>query len=1054
MPNHTILNERPESQERALKVLEKLGYERVSVSDSDKKRNVSQSKKNVLYYDELEKFLLKQTYDYGKGPTRFSSASITNAINALEPIEPNLAAKNKSIYETLCKGKSLEEILPNGVQSFDINYIDFDNIENNTFQVTDEFSVERTAGNTNARPDIVILINGIPLVVIECKKSAVDVIEGVRQNIRNQKTDYIPHLFQYSQLVIAMNPDKVLYGTCGTPEEHFTFWHEDNTDRLLEKCKECSPDGTVKEQDKSIISLLEPKRLLDLIENFIIYDNKIKKIARYKQYFAVKKSMARILGQDGKETHNGVIWHTQGSGKTLTMIMLAKMILKESYKPTSPFKNPRFVMVTDRINLDKQISDNFRKTSMTPIKATSGKNLVTLLQNDNNTVITSIVNKFEAAIKQRFKKEDDNIFVFIDEGHRTQYGKLNFYMQNVLPNAVKIAFTGTPLISKPKRNSILPARDTFKKFGPLIDSYTFTDAINDGVTVPIVYEGRIIPQNVTNDEINKHLQMITIGLNDEAKKDLEKKYSQYIRLSQTDQRLRILAFDIYDHFIKYVKSFNYKAMLTCSSRASAVKMYNLLKTFQNINPAVVISGSSLKEGDDEVLTKEDEILINNFFKDVVDPQYKNNYDDYEDMVTENFVDPEGDIDFLIVKDKLLTGFDAPVAQVLYVDKSLKEHNLLQAIARVNRVFPEKAFGLVVDYCGIFKKLNTAMDMYSDEKSELDIFSEKDLEGALVSIADQKKQIEELYSKLFSFFEGIDKNESNPNKWQTALEDDQKRKEFYDISSKFNKYIDLLFSSIDLYNEIGENQAKIYQSDNIFFEKLKRSVKLRYNDIVDFSKYESGVKALIDTHVMAETAKTLIAPLDISCKEKMEEQLEILGDNSAAKADAIRTRQTEILESCQYDDPLKYITFKDRINNTLQEYAKERDAEKYLIEMENIREDFQLGLSQGSYPDNITFDSNAKSFFGSMCSGLKKKNKSSKGFDNQITGNMAINIKKVIEDNTTKPDWRESSETIKNIKAKLDNILCDYMDNNKEAGWDYDLVDIIIEEILMTAKRIY
>ena len=318
MPDHTIFNERPESQDRALKVIERLGYTVVPRSEAERKRG---SRKAVLFTEELQAFLSGQTYQFGSETRYFSGGAIARAMQAVDQHSAaGLYAANKEIYELICSGKSMEEELPDGTrQSFDIRYIDFEHPENNTFQVTDEFEVERPNGKF-VRPDLVVLVNGIPLVVIECKKSSVDVMEGVTQNIRNWGEDYIPHLFRYAQLVMAMNPDKVLYGTCGTPAKYFVSWHEDNKDWLNDWCRKCSPDGQIREQDRALVSLLHPERLLDLIRNFIIYDNNVKKICRYKQYFAVKKCMDRILLRDNAHTRNGVVWHTQGSGKTITMI--------------------------------------------------------------------------------------------------------------------------------------------------------------------------------------------------------------------------------------------------------------------------------------------------------------------------------------------------------------------------------------------------------------------------------------------------------------------------------------------------------------------------------------------------------------------------------------------------------------------------------------------------------------------------------------------------------------------------------------------------------------
>ena len=758
--------------------------------------------------------------------------------------------------------------------------------------------------------------------------------------------------------------------------------------------------------------------------------------------------------RDDAGTRNGVVWHTQGSGKTITMIMLTKMLLKESMKRNSSIERPRFIMVTDRVNLDKQIRDNFINAQMRPNRAKTGKGLIELLKNEENTVITAIVNKFEAAIKSNYCNESENLFVFIDEGHRTQYGKLNLYMDKVLPNAVKIAFTGTPLIEKPKENDkrdIKPQRDTFKKFGKLIDSYTFKDAIDDKVTVPIIYEGRVIPQQVTSKQINEHLRHITVGLNDNAKRDLEQKYSSYVALAQTDQRLRMVAFDLYEHFISYVKPKGFKAMLTCSSRAAAVEMFYLLNRFDGITPAVVITPNTAKEGEDEINTNETKKRIGDFFTKEIDPLYKNNYDAYEDWVTNEFVDPEGNINLLIVKDKLLTGFDAPPAAVLYVDKKLQDHTLLQAIARVNRVFENKDFGLIVDYIGIFKKLNSALDLYADSTSGMDGFNAQDIEDAIASVSEQKSRLEELHKNLWTIFEGIDRNETKPNVWQERLREYDIRTKFYETLSAYAKLVDLVYSSFDFFEAVGFEQAEAYKKDYIFFKKLKDSVTLRFNDRVDFSKYEDGVRQLLNTYVTAEDAKILIEPLDILNKDKMEEQMAILGTKEG-KAEAIQSRQVEVLESERYDDPIKYLSFMEKINKTLEEYMKERDSEKYLSSMEEIAEDYRKGRSNATYPQNIVHDSEAKSFYGSICSGLKKAIGNADGYETEATGFLALQIKDIVAQNA-KRDWRDNVIVHRNIKKLLDDALFDFMEDNN-LDWSLDTIDIIIDEIMLTAKKVY
>lgn len=764
--------------------------------------------------------------------------------------------------------------------------------------------------------------------------------------------------------------------------------------------------------------------------------------------------MDRILLRDNAHTRNGVVWHTQGSGKTITMIMLTKMITRESMKPESQIREPRFIMVTDRVNLDKQIRDNFIHTQMSPHRAKTGKGLIELLQDNSNTVITALVNKFEAAVKQEYCNDSKNLFLFIDEGHRTQYGKLNLYMNKVLPNAVKIAFTGTPLIQKqPKDTSrkIVPAKDTYAKFGPLIDKYTLQDAIDDKVTVPIVYEGRVIPQEVTSQQINEHLKHITVGLTEDARKDLEVKYSRFVALAQTEQRLNMIAFDLHEHFVHYVRPKGFKAMLTCSSRAEAVELFYKLRGLGGITPAVVITPNSAKEGDDETNTPQSLKTIAEFFRKEVDPLFKNNYDAYEDSVTGRFTDPDGDVDLLIVKDKLLTGFDAPIAAVLYVDKKLQDHTLLQAIARVNRVYTDKDFGLVVDYIGIFKKLNSALDLYSDEQSGMNLFDRTEIQSAIATINDEKTKLEALYQELWDIFDGIDRNETSANVWQERLREYDLRRDFYEKLSAFAKMVDFLYSSYELFEQVGFERAEMYRKDYLFFKKLKDSVTLRFNDSVDFSRYEDGIRQLLNTYVHAKDAKTLIEPLDITNKEKMQEQLARLGSDEA-KAEAIQTRQVEVLESQRYVDPIRYMTFMERINKTLQDYQEERNGEKYLSAMEKMAEDYRTGRSSVEYPENIVDDGDAKSFYGAVCAGIKKSLDGQEAEPSESLGKLALDIKAIIVGHA-KRDWRDNVIVHRNMKKALDDLLFDYMEDQK-LDWPLDTIDIIIDEIMMIAKKGY
>ncbi|KFD40850.1 deoxyribonuclease HsdR [Peptococcaceae bacterium SCADC1_2_3] len=1034
MPNHTIFNERPESQDRAITVLEKLGYQYIPRSQAEALRG---RLSNVLFPEILQEFLHHQSFVYRGKLTPFSGRSIGKAISDIDaPLVSGLMSASKAIYDLLLSGNSYEEeLFDGGRQSFDLKFIDWEHPENNIWQVTDEFSVERANGKY-ARPDIVLLINGIPLVVIECKKSGIDVEKGVVQNIRNWQPHYIPHLFKFAQIVMAMNPNTVKYGTCGTPSEHFSIWREKDYQWQQEKCHNVSPNGQVIEQDKAMVSMLSRDRLLELVRYFILYDNNVKKIARYQQFFGIQAAMKRIKGEDDKNTKSGVIWHTQGSGKSLTMVMLVKKIIADP-----EIKNPRFVLVNDRINLDKQLRDNFAKSQLSPARAKTGKGLIELLNNKGETIITTLVHKFDAAVKRRVKIKDDNIFLLVDESHRTHSGELHNFMIDVLPKAIKIGFTGTPMLKKDKFN-------TYARFGPLIDSYPVDRAVEDGVIVPLVYEGRIIPQDVANEKIDDYLKYIIAPLNNEQQEDMKRKWSRFLPLAQTRQRIDMVAFDIHEHFISYVKPKGFKAMVAASSRPAAIDLHKSIKKLGGAKTAVVISPENVNEGDE--LIGENREKIKTFFKEEVEPLFGYNYEKYDDWAKNSFVDGE-DVDMLIVKDMLLTGFDAPVAAVLYVDKPMKEHSLLQAIARVNRVYPGKDFGLIVDYWGIFSKLNTAMDMYSDEKSGMDGYDRSDIENAILGAGDQKLRLEKARQELWAIFEGKEFDRNSSEGWQSALAEDDLRKMFYERLSIFSRLLDLAMGSYALYNAIGYDQIQKYKQDLLHFQKLRGAVLLRYNEKVDFSKYEAGIRSLLNNFVLSEPGQIIVEPVSIHDTEGMKEQLEKL-ENKAAKGDAIRTRMDRELETYRYDDPLLYKKFSEQVKETLAEYKASRNDSSYLFKMEKMADDFKRGYTGHHYPACIDNDSDAKAFYGSIQNIIAGAVKDVLPEIDEAMGQLAIKVKKAIS-SRAKVDWRFNVAVHRDMEQALDDLIWDFTEEY-EIKLPVEKIDLILEGLMRTAVSRY
>lgn len=1046
MPDHTIFNERPESQERAIRQLQAMGYQYVPRAEAEQKRG---RLSGVVFPDVMREFMGGQSFRYREKMTPFSERSIKRAIDELDvPLERGLQYAGKSIYDSLIFGKSCEEDLYDGArQSFDLKYIDWENPENNIWQVTDEFSVERLNGKF-VRPDIVILINGIPLVVIECKKSSVDVEDGVRQNIRNWKSDFIPQLFKYAQLVIAMNPQEVKYATAETPQEFFCKWFElgkENKAWQLDSARRYAGESTVTEQDKVIVSLLSKERLLSLIRYYILYDNNVKKIARYQQFFGVESAIRRIKGEDGSPSRGGVIWHTQGSGKSLTMVMLTKRILADK-----AIHNARFVLVCDRLNLVKQLRDNFIHTGMEPSEATTGKGLITLLQAKGETIIATTVNKFEIAARGRTRIDDSNIYLLIDESHRSHTGEFHTMMNQVLPNAIKIGFTGTPLLKKDKNN-------TYKKFGKLIgEPYRFEDGIQDGVIVPLVYEGRYIPQNVSNNKIDDYLQYILTPLSEEQREDMRKKWSRFLPLAQTEQRLAMIAFDIHEHFSTYCKPRDYKAMVAVASRAEAIALQHAINKLGSIRSMALICDDSVDtEGDEGTLTIQARKEIHDFFKNEIYPRF-GKYDDYEEFVKNNIIGGE-DLDIVIVKDMLLTGFDAPPLGVLYVDKSMKEHTLLQAIARVNRVHPSKDFGLIVDYWGLFANLNSAMEMYGDDLSGFDGFDSRDIEDSIFTAKEQREKLINAHAALWSIFNGQDFDHDNPRQWQAFFDRDSDeesnaiRKEFYEKLADFSKLMTLAVASSCLYEAVGFEQMQKYKADLLFFQKLRASLVKIYAEAIDFSKYEDGIRSLLNTFVSSEPVEILVNPVAIHDKAAMEEQLSEI-DGQKAKAAYIRTRLVSELEARRYDDPLMFKRFSERIRDTLEEYKKMRDENAYLATMRKMAEDFREGFVGHSYPACISDQSDAKAFYGIIAETLKaKSNSPDEAFDEEI-GQLSVDMTQVIAD-LARVDWRNSTTVHKQMNQAVEDLIWDFSDTH-----DLDLlpdeIDMLLESIMKTALSRY
>ncbi len=1026
--NSDLYLEKNISQQPAIDLLTAMGYTYISPADCDKQRG---SRYHVLLRDILRGQLRRlNRYVYAGAENEFSAANIERAMEDLnEPLTDGLVRTSEKIYDALLLGKSYPETVGDGkMLSFNLRYIDWDNPQNNVFHVTEEFAVDSQDRQHNARPDIVLFINGIPFAVIECKAPHIPVEEAVGQMIRNQQAAYIPHLFKFAQLVVTTNKNAVKYATAGTPKKFWSVWKEQDDEWLQTRLKALVPDRMPTEQDRNIVSLFSPERVYELIRYFILFDANVKKVCRYQQFFAVREIMKTIAENDEHgNRQSGVIWHTQGSGKSLSMVMLAKYILMELKDC-----HPRVVIVTDRKELDAQIAATFAHTRLTPARATSGRHLVELVNSARADVITSIINKFNTVERQEVKNPSRDIFVLVDESHRSNYGLMATRMRSVFPNACYIGFTGTPLMKSEK--------NTMARFGRLIHKYTIRDGVEDGAIVPLIYEGRFVEQKVAEENIDLWFKQTTRRLTEAQREDLRRKWSSIRRLTSTDARIKRIALDISEHFIEGYKDTGFKAMLATNYKRDAIRYLQCFEQFGDLSCAVVISPPDMREGVDDADEGADDLVVS--FWNKMMQQY-GDADRYEEAIKNRFCD--GEIDILIVCSKLLTGFDAPLCQVLYIDKELKEHGLLQAIARTNRLHEGKDYGLIVDYRGLIEKLDTAMDMYSG--AGLENFDGGDLKGVVVDVMSAIGNLRSAYTQLVELFAPVG-SISDAEAVEVFLADDNVRQDFYTLLCAFGRALHLVLNAEQAYNALGKEERQKYQDTFIFFSKVRRSVKLQYCDAIDNAEYEPLMQNLLDTHLSVAGLKKITSPIDILNKDDFEKELEELG-SLRSKADAIASRMTRSISEKRDENPAYYDSFSKRIRDALALYKEKVISEaEYLAKMRTIMGDYHAGRSTVSYPERIKNNVHAQAFFGVLTALFDEVE------DERITPDFVAEVSEEITKivaSHSQVDWTNNKTIHDRISQDIDDLFYKY---EKEHGLklSFDLIDKIIDNVKTVALR--
>lgn len=1021
-------------QERVLDVLkEDLGYRYIgnlkcydnkSIKEDDFTRNLEKRG----YSSHLVKLCLKKVKDVA-----FNQTS-------------SLYRNNMEFYSILRYGvQGLQDENKNRVT---VDLIDWDNIENNDFAVAEEVSVLCFDNKRHKRPDVVIYVNGIALGVFELKRSSVSIGEGIRQNLTNQKDENIARFFNTVQFTFAGNEAEGLkYATICTPEKFYLQWKEDRNakDALSIKIKELQGEESNRLRD-GIISICQKERFLSLIYDFVIFDAGIKKLARHNQYFA------NIAARDFiKRKEGGIIWNTQGSGKSLIMVWLTKWIIEN-------IEDSRVVIITDRDELDDQIEGLFSDVDISIARARSGKHLRDLLNTYDESIICSLIHKYghnagnqsdvDLYVKELEKslgsdyEAKGNIVAFIDECHRTNSGKLHKAVRTLMPKATIIGFTGTPLLKKDKQTSR-------EAFGEFIHTYKFDEGVEDGVVLDLRYEARDVDQNLTNQSrVDVWFETKTKGLTDYAKNKLKSSWASLNKLYSSRQRLEKIAADIiFDMETKPRLSCNRgTAMLVAGDILQACKYWEIFQSNGFKKCAVVTSYEPNAASVRTATSDLNEQSESEYKKEIYEIMLAGrSTSDYESEVKKKFKEEPANMKLLIVVDKLLTGFDAPSATYLYIDKSMRDHDLFQAICRVNRPDGEdKDYGYIVDYKDLFKNVQLAITDYTSGAFE--DYAAEDVDGLIKGRYEEAKaEMVGARASLNDLFSNIeDKSEDSKiiEYFCGDREDDEtylgRREVFYSISSSYTR----AFANCcdKLVSDFGYSDKEVNKLRNEItnYNKIKEMIKLASYDYIDLKPYESDMRYILDTYVMAEDS-TIISELENMSlvelllssytKSPINQIVDGLPGDDNAKSEIIENNLTYEIVKRKSANEVYY----GKLSEMLEEVIKQRKIgvisyENYLKEVTKIAQNIIHPEDSDDYPDYIK-DSEAK--------------RAIYDYLGDEGGDLAYKLDSAIK-TSIQPDWMTNKQKQNKIKGSIYDVLCEH-------GKDENLADDLTEEIFDIVK---
>ncbi|WP_312909148.1 type I restriction endonuclease subunit R [Natronosalvus caseinilyticus] len=878
--------------------------------------------------------------------------------------------ENEQIHELLVRHTTVKQDRGHGKKHQTVKYIDYEHPENNDFFALNQFRVEGPI--ETIKPDIVLFVNGIPLGVIECKAPTIkeprsEALEQL-QRYQNERTETgsegAERLFRYNQFSVATWYEGAVMGTYGTPKGQYKPWRDPypvDDEYLADRF---DLDGYVPDQYRMLYALFEPERLLDQLRHFTVFENKqnkrVKLVARYQQYRAVHKAIERIEKRHQREAPGGVVWHTQGSGKSLTMLFLGLKLRREKADPT-------LVLVTDRQALDRQIHATFERCGFpNPERAEGIDDLRDKLSSNAGGTITTLIQKFQLEEHEEGDfpelSTDDDIYVMVDEAHRTQYKHLANNMRTALPNAFYIGFTGTPIEKDD--------RDTRRTFGNYIDTYTIDQSLADDTTVEILYQGRLADMHLEGETLDRMFDRIFADYTDAEKAEIKKRYARTQDLAEAESRIEQVALDIIDHYENEIAD-TFKGMVVTTSKRAAITYKEKLDRLNGPESRVVIShGHNDPEAVKRWAPSDSELA-----------EYK-----------ESFVDPDGEVELLIVCDMLLTGFDAPVAQVMYIDKPLKEHTLLQAIARVNRPFTDKNYGLIIDYYGVSNDLREALAMFSADE----------VERALVPLEDKGAELEAAHRKAIMFFDDLDDVEACVQ----TLEPEDTRIEFNNAFKRFSTLMDIV---------LPDPMANPYKEDLERLSDVYAQTKQRYRDEeMNLEGTGEQVRELIQDHIRSSGIEVLNdEPVSVMDKSEFDAKLDTLESDEARASEMQHAIKHEL--NVRFDeDPVHYGSLQERVEELIEKYKQQRLSDREIIE--ELREVLNEMQSRHQRARRKGLDGTTELSFYHALEDVLGEQKAE--LDEEVVLELTGRLVAAVEESVTFVEWKERVGVLQKIRKRV------------------------------------